>query len=1202
MGLKNTSQSTQTTTPNPQALAAYDALLPTAASTAATPYQAYGGEGVAPVNPEQYAGISGINENAYSALPYIGEAEGLASSAAQPISAADIQQYVNPYTANVVNSTEAQFANTNAQQEQQVEGNAIAQGAFGGNREAVAQGILAGQQQTAEAPVIAGLESSGYTQGVNTAETEQQAAESGAANVGSLGVAGENAALTGANAQVGAGSLEQTTQQAQDTYNYQQFLNQLAYPFQTTQWQAGIDTGVGSQMGGTSQTDVDSSILNSLFGGLTSGTGLLGATGAFGTSGWLSPAISALARGGGVPADGVANRMPTVPESPRTLRLQQKQLIAGHRRVQLFPYGSRELPLPHGMSKVSVHGEVFHFNPKRISAAEIRRSAEHGDEHHLLDLGPFSKHEIMARLHGGEIPVAVVERHPDGTEVRAAAGTHVTAPHQAAHMARTMSPGHQLHFEDPRHTVLSRVRHHRADGGMVPGFDLGGSATGVAAAPYGAMGSPYGSAKIWIPQSSMARGPGAPKPPQAPQQQQPQQNSLANQAKSVGQLANSIRTGMNTPAPPTVLPSANGVAPSPVGSMQPTGVDGTSFSPVGFGGSSDDAIFRRGGRVPHHYASGGGDSSADMMMANGINPDLIASAPDFFGETAAEAGRLPSMVPQYADGGGDDTADVSANGVVPAQTDDSILVPTGYGAGPPVRLAANDGILPPEITTGTSGAPPSLTNAILHQESGNRNDVGVSTDNAHGPGQILPQTFSQYAKPGERINDPDDNRAVSKRILDDYWHRYGGDPARAAVAYFSGPGNVAPLDSPTPWIKDARDSNGKSTSSYVSDVLNRGTGEPGTSGLAAPSHPSAASGVAPSPDIDWSSKSKLWPSLIMAGGAMMASHSTSPGVALGEGIMVGAQTYDTQKHEEQAAQLNQKKIDLEARKLDDDLAYHRRHLDIETKDSQTRADAEKSTADWRKRMNLTTTGRETIDGHPIMIDRYSGQTVDGTTGDPIDSGIQTRPSKMNLKPSGRETPDGHPVLYDATRPGVAIDGITGQEVSGDVQTRPAQHSAGAVEGIANRLMEENQKQRRDNPTVPEMSFQEALALAHRAPNQDQETIRRLTLAQGGWKAWMADPANMGKKNAPESALDYWEKRYGVSAAVPAAPGATPAATAPGAPATKPPVTATAPQQTQQPTRPSGVPPDAKLQRSKATGTYRWVAPDGTIYAADGTKQ
>lgn len=121
------------------------------------------------------------------------------------------------------------------------------------------------------------------------------------------------------------------------------------------------------------------------------------------------------------------------------------------------------------------------------------------------------------------------------------------------------------------------------------------------------------------------------------------------------------------------------------------------------------------------------------------------------------------------------------------------------------------------IATGTPDVP-TLSAAFFGQESGNRDNIGTSVDGAVGPGQIMPGTFAHYAKPGERIDNPADNRAVQQRILEDYSQRYNSDPARIAVAYFSGPGNVAPADSPTPWLHDYKDGNGKSVSSYTADI------------------------------------------------------------------------------------------------------------------------------------------------------------------------------------------------------------------------------------------------------------------------------------------------------------------------------------------------------------------------------------------------
>ena len=83
-------QTTSTSAPNPVAGAAYTNILGQAANVAATPYQAYSGELVAGINPEQYQGISGVNQFATAAQPAIGTAEQMATAAASPITAGQI--------------------------------------------------------------------------------------------------------------------------------------------------------------------------------------------------------------------------------------------------------------------------------------------------------------------------------------------------------------------------------------------------------------------------------------------------------------------------------------------------------------------------------------------------------------------------------------------------------------------------------------------------------------------------------------------------------------------------------------------------------------------------------------------------------------------------------------------------------------------------------------------------------------------------------------------------------------------------------------------------------------------------------------------------------------------------------------------------------------------------------------------------------
>ena len=153
-----------------------------------------------------------------------------------------------------MDATQAQFNDQNAQQQAALKGNQISQGALGGNRAGIASSNLAGQQQLAQAPTIANLYAQSYNSGLGTAAQQyQQNPLAAAGSLANFGISGQNAALQGANSQIGAGTLQQTTEQANLNAQYQQYLQRQAYPFQTQQWLAGIGTGVGQQLGTTTQ-------------------------------------------------------------------------------------------------------------------------------------------------------------------------------------------------------------------------------------------------------------------------------------------------------------------------------------------------------------------------------------------------------------------------------------------------------------------------------------------------------------------------------------------------------------------------------------------------------------------------------------------------------------------------------------------------------------------------------------------------------------------------------------------------------------------------------------------------------------------------------------------------------------------------------------------------------------------------------------
>lgn len=130
-----------------------------------------------------------------------------------------------------------------------------------------------------------------------------------------------------------------------------------------------------------------------------------------------------------------------IPESRATLLKQQQRLLAGKRHVQMFPRGTQELNLPKGMCRIECARGVFHYNPETTTKEEILSKSKGGRENEFLELGPYSKDEILVRILLGENLICVTEYTSDGIEVRAAAGTNKTAQIQKEFFEDTKDEG-----------------------------------------------------------------------------------------------------------------------------------------------------------------------------------------------------------------------------------------------------------------------------------------------------------------------------------------------------------------------------------------------------------------------------------------------------------------------------------------------------------------------------------------------------------------------------------------------------------------------------------------------------------------------------------------------------------------------------------------------------------------------------------------
>ena len=275
-GLKGPSnvQKTTSNTPNPVAMAQLQTAVNTGNSVAAQPYQAYNSPLVAGMNSEQQAAFNNVNSAAGLAQPYIGQAANLLQASTSGIDPTQtLNQYMSPYTQNVL---QAQQAIQNQQMGQAMTQSAGSSGAAGANnqnsdRAAIAQGLVGQQLQMANNAANANTLQQGYNQALQTGLSAQQAnawlESQGANTMANLGAQAQGQGLAGANAQLAAGN--QIQQQAQNQINapLAQYSAAQQYPFQIANYMGNLGS-LATGMGGQASTSIPSASPLSQIAGL----------------------------------------------------------------------------------------------------------------------------------------------------------------------------------------------------------------------------------------------------------------------------------------------------------------------------------------------------------------------------------------------------------------------------------------------------------------------------------------------------------------------------------------------------------------------------------------------------------------------------------------------------------------------------------------------------------------------------------------------------------------------------------------------------------------------------------------------------------------------------------------------------------------------------------------------------------------------
>lgn len=265
-------------------------ILSKATAATSQPYSAYGAPRVAGFSPEQEQAFSGFQSSMGSYQPYIQSAyQGLQRGTGSFTAPGVASQYMNPYTQNVVAGIgSAAGRNLYENLLPQVNRTFVGGGTFGGSRSAE---FTARAVRDANAAALSEQNKAmreGYESGMGQFNTEANRAITASPYMASLG----NQLQTQRNLDLAGleqiGSQRQQLGQKSADLAYQDFLAQREYPYEQVQRLAAIGGQPSAQGTGTTSTTAPKpSSTGQILGAITSGVGLLGATGAFGKSGWL---------------------------------------------------------------------------------------------------------------------------------------------------------------------------------------------------------------------------------------------------------------------------------------------------------------------------------------------------------------------------------------------------------------------------------------------------------------------------------------------------------------------------------------------------------------------------------------------------------------------------------------------------------------------------------------------------------------------------------------------------------------------------------------------------------------------------------------------------------------------------------------------------------------------------------------------------
>jgi hypothetical protein len=285
-------QTTQTQTILPAWYTQYATdLLSKATAATQQPYQRYDVARIAPFQQEQQQAFDLYKQGMGSYQPYVNAAtQALGRGTGSFTDTGVAERYMNPYIQNVISgigSTAARNLSENILP--QLNRTFVGSGTFGGSRSAEFMRRAVRDTQSAALSKQMEAMADAYKSGADLYGTEASRALEGARQFASLGDTAQQQRLRELSGLESIGAKRQELAQTSANLAYEDFQRQRDYPLTQVQQLAGIGGTPSAQGSGTSiRNEPGTSGLGNALGLAATIAGGLGATGAFGKTGWLT--------------------------------------------------------------------------------------------------------------------------------------------------------------------------------------------------------------------------------------------------------------------------------------------------------------------------------------------------------------------------------------------------------------------------------------------------------------------------------------------------------------------------------------------------------------------------------------------------------------------------------------------------------------------------------------------------------------------------------------------------------------------------------------------------------------------------------------------------------------------------------------------------------------------------------------------------